>query len=63
MSQYWVNFIATGNPNGPGLPDWPAADANRHDVMELGTLWHPIALASPEHEAFLRRFLAAQKSW
>lgn len=24
LAEYWANFVKTGNPNGLGLPDWPA---------------------------------------
>ena len=26
MQGYFANFVKTGNPNGPGLPQWPAAN-------------------------------------
>jgi para-nitrobenzyl esterase len=36
MSDYWVNFMKTGNPNGNGLPKWPAYDSKKGEVMILG---------------------------
>jgi para-nitrobenzyl esterase len=36
MSDYWVNFVKTGNPNGPGLPQWEAYDAQEKMIMNLG---------------------------
>ncbi len=36
MSDYWVNFVKTGNPNGPGLPQWDAYNAQEKMIMHLG---------------------------
>lgn len=36
MSTYWVNFAKTGNPNGEGLPEWPAYSDENPRVIELG---------------------------
>ncbi len=36
MSDYWINFAATGNPNGDGLPEWPSVtDLGAGEVMIL----------------------------
>ncbi len=37
ISTYWANFIKTGNPNGKGLPQWPAYSTKDKQIMELGT--------------------------
>ncbi len=36
MAGYWINFVKSGIPNGPGLPHWPAFDAAAPAVMEIG---------------------------
>jgi para-nitrobenzyl esterase len=36
MSSYWVNFITSGDPNGKGLPQWPAYSIKDKQVMMLG---------------------------
>ena len=36
VSSYWVNFVKTGNPNGPKLPEWPQWDAMDQEYLEFG---------------------------
>ncbi|MES2265276.1 MAG: carboxylesterase family protein [Bacteroidota bacterium] len=36
ISQYWVNFVKTGNPNGNQLPEWPAYNMATSKTMYLG---------------------------
>ncbi|HEV3037245.1 MAG TPA: carboxylesterase family protein [Candidatus Angelobacter sp.] len=36
ISSYWVNFAKTGNPNGQGLPQWPAYDSKGDQELEFG---------------------------
>ena len=68
MSKYWVNFAATGNPNGTGLPDWPAYRANSPQAMKLSDDAHAISAPGEPAYQFIdtyfrrRRALAVENS-
>ena len=55
MSSYWTNFAKSGDPNGSGLPKWPAYSTETKDqVMHLsGTDTH----ASPAEDQAQYEFL------
>jgi carboxylesterase type B len=36
VSQCWLNFAANGDPNGPGLPTWPAYVPGTDSVLHIG---------------------------
>lgn len=36
MQSYWVNFAKQGDPNGAGLPKWPALTQAQPPVMRFG---------------------------
>ncbi|MFC1589864.1 carboxylesterase family protein [Candidatus Omnitrophota bacterium] len=36
IMKYWINFASTGDPNSPGLPEWPAYDAESNMNLDFG---------------------------
>ena len=53
MSSCWTNFAKTGNPNSPGLPQWPEFDPPHPQVMEF---MDSGAAAPMPHQEALRFF-------
>jgi para-nitrobenzyl esterase len=38
MMRAWTRFATSGDPNGPGLPQWPRYDRATDPYLEFGTL-------------------------
>src|SRR5579872_499570 len=45
-NEYWVNFAKTGNPNGSGLPQWPAYSRKTDMIMDFSPTG-PVAKEDP----------------
>lgn len=50
MNGYWANFARRGDPNGPGLPHWPAYDTNSDVILNFAADGLPRAGADPRRE-------------
>ncbi len=59
MSDYWVNFVKFGDPNGKGLPKWPAFTATDKLMMELGDRAEPRTLLGPDQLEVFEKFTKA----
>jgi para-nitrobenzyl esterase len=62
MSGYWVNFATSGDPNGPGLPEWPAYDVENEAFMEFGDTIRPGNHLLEKECDFFERYNAAKRS-
>ena len=62
ISSMWTNFAKTGDPNGAGLPQWPAYDPKSDVLLNFGDI--PKAQRAPYEAAldFLDKVDSAQRN-
>jgi para-nitrobenzyl esterase len=62
MSSYWANFAKTGNPNGKGLPPWPAYSPSSPHSMEMSTDLRAIPTPDQARFGFFDAFYASRRA-
>lgn len=61
MAGYWTNFVKTGDPNGPGLAQWPVLDVSSKQLMELGGAFAPQPVLEAEKLALFEAVTARRQ--
>ena len=61
LQQYWVNFAKTCNPNGKGLPYWPAFDPDKATTMQFSNGATLITVPNRKQIDFVDRFYKAKR--
>jgi para-nitrobenzyl esterase len=55
MADAWVQFAKTGNPNGAGLPQWPAYRSPDYRLLDFGDQVTVRSNANASQVDFFRR--------
>lgn len=59
MSDYWVNFVKTGDPNGQSLEKWPAFNPAEEKVLVLDKKISSSSLPTKDQLKFLKEYSLA----
>jgi para-nitrobenzyl esterase len=59
MQEYFANFVKTGNPNGSGLPQWPAVNSGASQFMRIDVDTHAEPDKTRDRYLFLDSIYAA----
>ncbi|MGA2852608.1 MAG: carboxylesterase family protein [Verrucomicrobiota bacterium] len=62
MSTYWVNFAKHGDPNGKGVPKWPAFSTRNPQVMNFSQTPHTGPVPSAESLKVLDAYFAWRRT-
>jgi para-nitrobenzyl esterase len=60
MQDYWTQFAKTGNPNRPGLPDWPTYNSETEQCLEFGKIIQSEPIPHKHAYALFQRILDAR---